>query len=288
MPCYKPLTAIRSIKPRSNGKHTISFSAQRDGMPVQLPCGQCIGCRLERSRQWAMRCVHEASLHDENQFVTLTYNNDSLPPDGGLRPNDFLNFIKKLRRRYGEKKIRYFHCGEYGEINQRPHYHAILFNHRFQDLQIVRSGDYPLYQSKELDDLWEKGMTTVGDVTFQSAAYVARYVMKKVTGEPAAEHYNGRKPEYVTMSRRPGIAKEWFDKYKSDCYPSDFLIVNGTRIKPPRYYDKLLEQYDNDLYQQLKESRLNDAFGNPESEQDRLNVRERVKQLQIKNLKRKI
>ena len=135
--------------------------------PVELPCGRCIGCKLERARQWAVRCMHEAALHEANCFVTLTYEDDKLPPDGGLRPRDFVLFMKRLRKRYGNG-IRFFHCGEYGEKFLRPHHHVLLFNHDWPDKRVCRtskSGE-SLYSSGELESLWDT--VSAGVVTSRS------------------------------------------------------------------------------------------------------------------------
>lgn len=245
MVCYHPITAWRSLEGRgANGKWPLVFN-KRDGycdLEVQVPCGQCIGCRLERSRQWAVRCVHEASLYPRNCFITLTYDDAHLPGIS-LVPRDYVLFMKRLRKMFGPG-IRFFHCGEYGSLNLRPHHHAILFNFDFEDKELwsVRSG-VRLYRSPALESLWPFGFSTIGDVTFESAAYVARYVLKKVTGSDAQDHYKGRVPEYVTMSRKPGIAYNWFRRYSSDIYPNDYVVIRGgVKCKPPRYYDNL---YDN-------------------------------------------
>nr|QJB19726.1 MAG: replication initiator protein [Microvirus sp.] len=245
MVCYHPITAWRSLDGRgANGKWPLVFN-KRDGycdLEVQVPCGQCIGCRLERSRQWAVRCVHEASLYPRNCFITLTYDDAHLPGIS-LVPRDYVLFMKRLRKRFGSG-IRFFHCGEYGSLNLRPHHHAILFNFDFEDKELwsVRSG-VRLYRSAALESLWPYGFSTIGDVTFESAAYVARYVLKKVTGPDAQAHYAGRVPEYVTMSRKPGIAYDWFRRYYTDVYPHDYVVIrDGIKCRPPRYYDNL---YDN-------------------------------------------
>ena len=231
MPCFSPLKGWYSKDRTKLGKRSIVFNP-RDGLldrPIAVPCGQCIGCRLERSRQWATRCVHEASLHENNCFITLTYDDAHLPSDLSLNLVHFQKFMKRLRKRFGDG-IRFFHCGEYGENFGRPHYHACLFNFDLPDrvLWSTRSG-VNLYTSHILSSLWPFGFVTVGDVTFESAAYVARYVMKKVTGKNAQDHYEWvhpitgqvyeRAPEYVTMSRRPGIGKGWLEKYMSDVFP---------------------------------------------------------------------
>lgn len=245
MGCFHPLHGFKTVKGQwtsqwPNNLHTAE--------PMTVPCRQCTGCRAEYSRQWAMRIMHEASLSptETNSFITLTYNDAHLPPNNSLVKKDFQLFMKRLRKKH-TKKIRYYHCGEYGENFKRPHYHAIIFNHSFKQ--------------QELQEVWSLnkkpiGFVDTGDVTFESAAYVAAYVQKKINGKAKHEHYKLPKPvidydtgeyithkqqEYSTMSRRPGIAKNWFDKYKTDAYPSDFITVNGRKMKPPKYYDRQYE-----------------------------------------------
>ena len=170
-----------------------------------VACGQCVGCRLERSRQWAIRCVHESQMHEQNCFITLTYSDEFLPENGSLQLKHFQDFMKRLRFHVGGG-IRFFHCGEYGEENGRPHHHAIIFNHDFADKKVWKTNNgVVLYRSKILEELWPYGFATVGCVSFESAAYVARYITKKVNGDMADSHYLGREPEYITMSRRPGV-----------------------------------------------------------------------------------
>ena len=194
MPCYKPLDAWRPDDSTGSKKLIFSYNAKhcKSVIPdLQVPCGRCVGCRLERSRQWAIRCVHEASLHKRNCFVTLTYNDVNLPEDRGLHYKHFQDFMKRLRKKYGEG-IRFYMCGEYGEQLGRPHFHACLFNHDFDDKKLWKTTDSnsKLYRSKELEELWPFGYSSVGDVNFESAAYVARYIMKKVNGEAAELHYS--------------------------------------------------------------------------------------------------
>lgn len=302
MACYKPLKGYWSRDKTANGKRKVVFSttAGYADRPIDIPCGQCTGCRLERSRQWAVRCIHEASLYKENCFITLTYNNDNLPQDGSLDIDHFQRFMKRFRKKYKHKKIRFFHCGEYGEKTRRPHYHAIIFNHDFHDKLIHSQRDgIPLYTSKILEELWPYGFNTIGDVTFESAAYVARYILKKITGEQAHDHYRvldsstgelvSIRPEYTTMSRRPGIGKGWFEKYSADVYPKDFLTVRGVKVKPPKFYDSLLEQTHIEQHEKIKTKRIIDAKKNrKDNTPERLSVREKVKQIQIKSLKRKL
>lgn len=248
MPCYHPLPGWRAKRPnQKTGSRPIVFNfndAYKD-LQVDVPCGRCIGCRLERSRQWATRCQHEASLWPHNCFITLTYNDGALRSSideqegfASLRPRDFTTFMKRLRWKYGPN-IRFFHCGEYGEKLSRPHHHALLFNHDFNDKRkLSGNGINQLYESDQLNELWPHGFASIGAVTWESAAYVARYALKKINGPGAEEHYQGRVPEYLTMSRRPGIGAGWLEKWSSDVYPSDIVIVRGTKTKPPRYYDE--------------------------------------------------
>ena len=187
MACYHPLKGYRSSELTKNGKRKIVFNRNQGyaDLPVTVPCGQCIGCRLERSRQWAIRCHHEASLYENNSFITLTYADEYLPQNGSLDLNAQQKFFKRLRKKYGSG-IRFYACGEYGSKFGRPHYHACLFNHDFADKTLWKiTNDVPLYRSSSLEELWPYGHSSVGNVTFQSAAYVARYILKKITGEHA-------------------------------------------------------------------------------------------------------
>lgn len=289
MACYYPITAYRSKSGRNHatGKWPIVFNSA-DGyidMSLKVPCGQCIGCRLERSRQWAIRCLHEASLYSDNCFITLTYNNENLPSDGSLNKRHITLFLKRLRKRFGEG-IRYFQCGEYGSKFARPHHHAILFNFDFPDKKLwqARQGVI-LYRSAILEELWPYGFSTVGSVTFESAAYVARYITKKITGDRSAEHYGGREPEYITMSRRPGIAREWFTKFYSDVYPADACVVRpGLIARPPRYYDNLFDLYNPEIYGKIKAKRMKLAKLSVHNTAERLIAREQVQLSQFKKL----
>lgn len=243
VPCYSPVQAFR----QRGG--SVTFYDKGAGEPFQIPCRQCIGCRLERSRQWAMRCMNEASLYDNNSFVTLTYSDENLPLYGSLKYDDFQRFMKRLRKRFSPRRISFYMCGEYGEERNRPHYHACLFNCHFPDRLYSRksSSGERLYQSDILSGLWNLGETYFGDVTFRSAAYVARYCMKKVTGSKADDYYSKVDlstgeivkvvPEFAHMSLRPAIGKQWINRYLSDVYPHDYTIVNSKKCKPAKYYD---------------------------------------------------
>lgn len=284
MACFHPLSAFQTL----DGQ--IVFD--RPSLPAKvlsLPCGRCIGCKVQRTQDWAMRCVHEAKSFQNNCFITLTYDDEHLPSSyvseggylsGSLNPVDFTLFMKRLRRRFqglepvpdssakNPYQIRYYQCGEYGERTHRPHHHACIFNFVFPDL--VRTGsrngnDY--YESEILNELWGKGRCIIGELTADSAGYVARYCQKKITGSISAEHYHrvdqrdGRLiqlvPEYATMSRRPGIGAYWFSKYHTDVYPLDRVVMTGARLKkPPRFYDKMLKRKDEHFFRDLKARRV--------------------------------
>lgn len=242
---------------------------RKDGTPTYRPCGSCIGCRLEYSRQWAIRCVHEAAMHEQNSFLTLTYNNENLPDDKSVSKAELQKFIKRLRKKIEPKKIRYFGCGEYGDRLSRPHYHLCVFGHQFNDLEIRRKGNNRLFKnrikkgnindlfiSKELEKIWKKGFCTVGEVTFESAGYVARYVAKKITGDMAKKHYGDKSAEFALMSRRPGIGTSWIKQYMSDVYPKDYHTLNGVKVRPTRFYDAVYAREKPEQFKKLKERRI--------------------------------
>lgn len=316
MPCYKPLQGWRSRRLTPNGKRGIVFKESQgySDMPVTVACGQCIGCRLQRSLMWAVRCVHEAQLHEYNCFITLTYDDEHLPMHNTLVKEHFQKFMKRLRKKYTPKNpfsktnqkeawkeyhkknaIKYYHCGEYGEHTSRPHYHACIFNFQFKDLELWSERDgVCLYVSEELNDLWGLGYATVGDVTFESAAYTARYIMKKVNGDNAESHYQRLdlrtgelymvETEYTTMSN--GIGKEWFKKYKGDCYPKDFVTVRGVKNTVPKYYDGLYEIDEPEEMEKIKALRVKRSKEDENNTVERLRIREAVKKAAIKLLKR--
>lgn len=254
MPCFRPLEAFRPGDGGSlvfTGRNYVAhdrhvFSNWR-GAPISIPCLQCIGCRVERSRQWAMRCMHEASLYDDNCFVTITYSDQYLPAGGSLVPADLQLFMKRLRK-FAGPRVRFYACGEYGDQFGRPHYHILLFNFDFKDKKPWRKpGDFQLFRSERLERLWPLGSSEIGSVSFDSAAYVARYCVKKRTGKGASEYYHridadGRShliyPEFGRMSLKPGIGKPWLDKFSADVYNYDFCLVNGVKVSPPKFYDR--------------------------------------------------
>lgn len=234
MPCY----------------HTWSRDGQR------LPCGKCRGCRAALSREWSLRIMHEASLHEANAFLTLTYRDEAVPAGGSLRKSDFQEFMRRLRKAISPEKVRYYAVGEYGSDYGRPHFHCILFGYAFPDRQMshMRKG-YPVYRSEVLRELWRSGHVEIGSVTAASASYVSGYIRKRITGKWAKCRYGDKEPEFALMSRRPGIGAGWIEKFGAEVYPRDSVIVRGREVKPPRYYDERWLKRDLVLNGQVRQAR---------------------------------
>jgi len=288
MTCYHPIT----LKKGPN-------YARGTGQIVN--CGRCIGCRLEYARQWAVRILHESSLYENNSFLTLTYRESCLTygkERPTLVPSDLSNFWKRLRKKLSvqgrdlnEQPIRYFACGEYGDKRNRPHYHACLFGLYPHDAKLysVKNGNR-VYSSDFLDSVWKLGDVRFGDVTFESASYVARYIMKKHVGKDSGYYEDeGIEPEFTRMSLRPGIGADWFSKYASSVFPNDRVISRGHQAPPPRYYLQLLEKWDPIYAEAIKAqrqgaSKQRDTFLTAK----RLAVKERVKKSRVKDLTREL
>lgn len=276
--------------------------AASNGNPMNVPCGQCIGCRIDYAKMWTARMIHESRQHSDNAFVTLTYSPESLPPSGTLVKRHWQLFMKSLRFHMRPVKIRFYACGEYGEENLRPHYHAILFGYWPNDakpLSTLPGNRY--FTSDTLDTLWGRGTVQVGFVTPETCAYTARYVTKKVNGDRAEKHYQrvipqtGELvtviPEFSLMSRKPGLGQRHFEDFQDDIYPGDFVVLNGHKSKVPRYYDRLLETSDPDLHADIKERRILRALEpkvRRNNRPDRLAVRETCLRAKLAPAKRSL
>lgn len=278
MPCFYPLDAWQGVggdihfyQKALDGHRRTTHARPNYKRDIKLPCGRCTGCRLERSRQWAVRCLHESQQHQDNCFVTLTINDKHLVPMMGISRDTHQKFMKRLRKHTGQK-IRYYMCGEYGEQLQRPHYHYILFGIDFPDKYKWRENNGNIaYRSPTLEKIWPYGHAEISAVNFETCAYVARYVMKKITGNLAHEHYrrtadDGTEywltPEFNYMSRNPGIASTWWRDFHTEIYPHDEMVVRGAKAKPPRYYDQLLEKFKPLEYELIKKERELEATNN--------------------------
>lgn len=228
-------------------------------------------------------------MHKDNAFITLTYNEENLPAGEQLVHEHFQKFIRRLRKRYAPTRVRYYMCGEYmGELG-KPHFHACLFGIDFNDKTYwsTTPSKAKIYRSAELERLWPYGFSTVGTVNFETAAYVARYCMKKITGRNAKIWYGDKTPEYNHMSLKPGIGKTFLEKYETDIYPNDYVIVNGTKVKPPKYYNKIIEKNKPQMYEEIKYLREIEGRAKYEDNTERrLNDKEIVTKARIRNLKR--
>lgn len=242
-------TSPRTVGFQSDGK-TIAWSykqASKQYASFQLPCGQCLECRLAYARDWAVRCVHEAEMHPENSFITLTYSDEHIG-DNKLDYRDFQLFMKKLRK-ICNQKISYFVTGEYGEKSKRKHWHAIIFNWRPKDLvplEQTHRGDQ-LYRSETLEKLWTFGNSSVGDVTFESAGYCARYAAKKLV------HGNDDDHDFKPISKKSShtaIGKTWLEKFFKDIFNFGNLILPDGRPAGsiPRYYEKWLKKHQPEFW----------------------------------------
>ena len=322
MPCYHPLEAVILPGRTAKGKRNIKILSGQHASEVypswqrlQLPCGQCIGCRLEYSRQWANRCMLELPYHRESWFLTLTYDDDHVPQtwyvynDDGeaspaltLAPRDLELFWKRLRKAHSDDHIRYYACGEYGSTTFRPHYHAVVFGLSLDDLRPYKRSPqgYDYFISDSLAKCWGCGFVVVGAVTWETCAYTARYVMKKAKGldKQAYENLN-LEPEFVRMSRKPGIGYQYYVDHP-DLYDHQYINlatdVGGLKFRPPRYYDKLFDVDHPGEMEQAKAVRRRLAVAAEEAKDtrttldryDRLEIEEAALDARIKSLERKL
>lgn len=308
MTCDAPIQAYKSgvVNPVT-GKRPMQFKAAGSfsGVRQMLPCGKCLGCRLDWSFGWGVRIVHETKMHKASSFVTLTYDNDHLPEFGTLVPEHLQAFHKRLHNRmryargYG---IRWYGCGEYGDLNKRPHYHSILFGMDFPDKKYysVNKRGEKLYTSKMLDEVWGMGACKIGEVTFDSAQYVANYHLKRVDGDMReAGHYlvydadgviHERVPEFGHMSRNPGIGASYYEKYGAEIRTHDTIIMKGREVPSLRYYDQKFEKLDPVGYALTLEKRRDKRLVQPFSEKspDRRRVKERLREKLVQQKERKL
>lgn len=305
MGCDFPMPAYRTEERSDSGKRKWTFNPRKSifGYAVgkhELPCGKCTGCRLERSRQWAVRIMHEAHCHEFNSFITLTYDDQHVPEDYGLQLDHVQDFMKRLRGRVSTAhqglKIRHFLCGEYGDLRGRPHYHAAIFGYDFPDKLQMGTNEHgqPIYNSALLADIWGMGGVSTAALEPGSAGYVARYSVKKINGAKAPDHYyryspvSGRmhnvRPEFATQSRRPGLGAAWLEKYRGDVYPSGFIVVDGVPQAPPKYYLSKLTDAERESLARQARNRNWDKRG--EQTDARRYVKREVRDARIANLKR--
>lgn len=261
MGCNSPLLGYKAV----GGGFTFDIKKSDCQEHMEVPCRQCVGCRIGRVREWAIRNTHETQMHVKSCFLTLTYAPEHLPENGTLVKEHLQKFIRALRKKTG-LKLRYYACGEYGEKFSRPHYHALIYGYDFPDkTRANRIAGNVYYVSEELSKIWKFGHSSIGTATFQSAAYIARYVTKKMYGDKSKNHYERINeetgevihltPEFTTMSLKPGIGAPWFDKYYSDLFPSDECVIEGKKFRVPEYYFTLLERVNPCLHEEMVDKR---------------------------------
>lgn len=290
MACYTPLRGYRG----SDGKVRLGVALPGQSQST-VACGTCIGCKVERSRQWAVRSIHEAQMHRANCFVTLTYADEHLPKYGTLNKRDIQLFFKRIRK--SGHVLRYLQCGEYGDRTFRPHHHACLFGVDFTcdpkaKLLKTTPDGHDLYTSPVLEAAWKLGQVSVSKFSYETARYVAQYITKK-SGKQwdycelgGAVDDKGKpiplKPPFATMSRNPGLGKSWIETYYSDVYPHDEVIIAGSRQKPPKYYDLFAEKKDPAMMAELKAQRVIRAEADSDNSPARLAQRKTYQELKLK------
>lgn len=281
MTCFHPIYVYQSgIK--ENGKRQLDFSIKtamikhKEENTVRIPCGKCLGCRMDYAKIWANRCMLEAKSFKDNYFITLTYNDECIPIKNGLHtlePKDLQDFFKRIRRyweyHYNWKKtennpgIRFYACGEYGDRTQRPHYHALIFNMPIPDKKPLFKNyqEDQIFTSKIIEEIWGKGIISIGRLSWETCAYTARYVMKKQKGMDHKYFKDkGIVPEFVRMSRKPGIGFTYYENNKDKIYETDEIFLsdgkgNVRTAKPPKYFDSLYELENPNILKQVKEMR---------------------------------
>jgi len=256
MPCYHPTEVPIRRKSLYTDRRIIDKQI--------VPCGRCVGCRAEQGRQWAVRMMHESRMHQSSVFVTLTYSDRKLPRGGGLYAKHFSRFVKDLRATQ-EGRISFFGCGEYGERTGRPHYHALLFGVEFLDRYSGFDSTRPdVWRSETLGDTWGRGLVEGGTVTMASASYVAGYIRKKVRAQDCqrCNPVTGEilTSEFARMSLRPAIGRRWIEEHWRDVYPRDFVVMDGYEAKPPRYYDKWMDQHHPLVMEDVRQARRDEVL----------------------------
>lgn len=241
MTCFNPVYAWRSDKPNISGKYGMEFLPKgRPAMDaIPLPCGKCIGCASDKSRIWSIRMYHEAMLHEQNSFVTLTYSNNAQTT---LDKTHLQRFFKRLRKLY---KFRYFAVGEYGSQSNRPHYHAVFFGQDFLGGSFKINDE--LYGNKILDMVWTHGDVVCAPVNMATCCYVAGYVQKKITDQ--------RPPMKPLMSMRPGIGADWLEKYWPDIAATGSVVIEGKEMEVPNAYI-LKKERELEHVKDIKKSRV--------------------------------
>lgn len=302
MSCFHPVSAWFSNELNPSGKRSLVFNIKerykgddpRYDKEIKIPCGHCIGCKADKQKEWAVRILSEKITNENSYFVTLTYNEKFRPISQSGQPTldkkRFTDFMKRLRKKFGKCRIRYFQCGEYGEKNNNPHHHMVLFGpllHDNVEISFDEKTDYKLYINPRIMETWSDPVTkesygfhTVGELTPESALYVAKYATKKVYGELREKIYGDRIPEYATMSNRPGLGHEFVRKYYNDIYRQDrFVVKDGFIVRPPKFFDDWYKKNFGENFEEIQLERRNYAIEHEEKDWQRLLTKEKYKQL---------
>ncbi|QKI28916.1 VP4 [Kummerowia striata gokushovirus] len=246
MPCHYPIPAYQNLETRQ-----VVFKETANTRPLTISCGRCVGCKLIRAGEWALRCIHESRMHEQNSFLTATYDEEHAPQDDSLHKSHLQKLFKRLR--FAGYKFRYYACGEYGDLTQRPHYHICLFGHDFREDRVLWTDTegHKLYRSPNLEKIWGNGQILIGELNYATAAYCAKYTMKKkfsdgggyATLNAETGELSYLEQPFAIMSLRPAIGLTWLLKYHADVYheKKDFIINNGIKHRPPKYYDHVYE-----------------------------------------------
>lgn len=292
--CTRPLTAFENLK---GGRPIFREDDPNIGDIIELPCGKCPECQKDYYTQWATRGSRELQNWDTSVFITLTYDDDHLPTPPSLVKKDVQDFIKRLKKVKNSTKenpIRQTYCGEYGEKTKRPHYHAILYNCDFPDKRkhYKSSQGNQVYTSKQLSELWGKGFAEFGYALPSSVAYICKYILKKKTRSEKKKPYlltdsDGCtwevEHEFIEHSRNPGIGASIRD---SESVKKGFLTVNGQKKKLPKYYMEWLRLNNPDLFDKLKQKKLEFMQSLPKEDRLRREQKENAQKLLTDTKKR--
>lgn len=249
------------------------------------PCGQCLECRLAHASEWALRCYHESKMHEKSCFITLTYSDEHLKSPK-LVYEDWQNFMKSLRKTQNAP-IGVYPKGEYGGKRKRPHWHAILFGYQPNDLVYYRSNDRGdrIYTSKTLDAIWGKNdpelrPNEIGNVTVESAGYVARYAAKALDHGKNQDDY---KPVGRPSSKH-AIGKKWIEQNWMHTFAVGHCnLPKGGTAPIPRYYEKWLKEHQPEHWRRYLLGRKTDI-----SERTRIKAEEDQKEIDRVNEKRRL
>lgn len=298
MPCTRPRHVYPAPPDAANRRPVSASSRSYAGAKAfKIPCGRCDSCNSDRARDWATRSYLHSTLETHKYFLTLTISDEKMLPHRGLMKRSLQLFMKRARSHYGDfvGETSFLGCGEYGGDTLRAHYHLLLFGIEIDDLVPAgrgKRGD-TLFSSATINRLWPWGHVMIGHVTYETCAYVAGYLTKKLgkgSDDPAyARHEINREtgeirswqvqPEFLLSSRRPAIGREWFERFKGDVYPSGFLVIDGRRVPAPRYFDRLLAESE---LLRMKVKRRQQARLRPEEQTEwRLSTKDESRRLRL-------